>query len=103
MCAMRHGALSGCIGFGSRDVAVSVHAAANGSDTSSRGSGHSVAAFKVASAAGIKEYFDSSDAKEVTRVLADLDEQGMMNIFVKQARCRSGVARRERWVGDTDR
>mmetsp|Transcript_37781 Transcript_37781/g.95570 ORF Transcript_37781/g.95570 Transcript_37781/m.95570 type:complete len:712 (-) Transcript_37781:372-2507(-) len=58
---------------------------ANGSVVPGGAAPHSVAAFKAASAAAIREYFDSSDVGEVARRLGELDEPGMLHIFVKQA------------------
>ncbi|KAK9828666.1 hypothetical protein WJX72_001404 [[Myrmecia] bisecta] len=46
---------------------------------------HSVQSFKASAVNLIKEYFSSSDAAEVARSLAELDEPGLHHIFVKQA------------------
>ncbi len=49
--------------------------------------GSSVAAYKVAAAATIDEYFASGEAGEVVRRLVELDEPALANIFLKQVRC----------------
>ncbi|GAB4818113.1 hypothetical protein N2152v2_005159 [Parachlorella kessleri] len=45
----------------------------------------SVQAYKMAALVIIREYFDSGDAQEVAARLAELDEPGFHNIFVKHA------------------
>ncbi|KAG1680411.1 hypothetical protein FOA52_015502 [Chlamydomonas sp. UWO 241] len=46
---------------------------------------HSVGAFKAACAKTIVEYFDSGDAGEVARRLVELDDPGLLHMFVKQS------------------
>ncbi|GAX79614.1 hypothetical protein CEUSTIGMA_g7055.t1 [Chlamydomonas eustigma] len=66
------------------DVASSTSNSSNGSNAAMAG-GHSLSAFKAASAAAILEYFDSSDADEVERRLLELGDPGLLHIMVKQA------------------
>eukprot|EP00892_Ulva_mutabilis_P003777 jgi/Ulvmu1/1771/UM118_0010.1 len=44
---------------------------------------HTVPEFKRASVAAVREYFDSSDADEVARILTDTEDYGMLHLFVK--------------------
>ena len=66
------------------DLVWAAQAEASAPATGSTGS--SVAAYKVAAAATIDEYFASGEGGEVVRRLVELDEPALANIFLKQVR-----------------